>query len=82
MTNTSTLALLALMAMLSLTSPTLAQAFDPDAGSGNLVPGPYMPDFSTSIVRTAQSYSGLYAYTGLYANTGLRRLPYDGALHR
>jgi hypothetical protein len=43
MTIISRLAMLAAIAAASIASPALAQSFDPEAGSGNVVPFSYAP---------------------------------------
>jgi hypothetical protein len=43
MTTISRLALIAAIAAAGITSPALAQSFDPEAGSGNVVPFSYAP---------------------------------------
>jgi hypothetical protein len=44
MTTISKLALIAAIAAASIASPALAQSFDPEAGSGNVVPFSYGPN--------------------------------------
>ncbi len=43
MTKISTLAVIAAVATAGIASPALAQSFDPEAGSGNVVPFSYAP---------------------------------------
>jgi hypothetical protein len=43
MTTISKLALIAAIAVAGIASPVLAQSFDPEAGSGNIVPFSYAP---------------------------------------
>jgi hypothetical protein len=42
MTTIAKLSLIAAIAAVGITSPALAQSFDPDAGSGNIVPFSYV----------------------------------------
>jgi hypothetical protein len=61
MTNNSRLALIAAVVALGVASPALAQSFDPDAGTGNVISigGQAV---ASPIKRTAANRQGLYAF--------------------
>jgi len=70
MTIISRLALLAAIAAAGIASPALAQSFDPEAGSGNVVPFSYAPipaQNDTAAVRQSRGkiaarLNGLHAF--------------------
>jgi hypothetical protein len=71
MTKFSTLAVIATVAAAGIASPALAQSFDPEAGSGNIVPFSYAPIAAqndtvavrqTSHAKIAARQNGLHAF--------------------
>jgi hypothetical protein len=69
MTTISKLALIATIAVAGIASPALAQSFDPEVGSGNIVPFSYAPivtQHDTAAVNSqgkiAARQNGLHAF--------------------
>jgi hypothetical protein len=61
MANNSKLALIAAVIALGIASPTFAQSFDPDAGTGNVI-STGGPAVALPAKRTAAHQQGLYAF--------------------
>jgi hypothetical protein len=81
MTTISKLALIAAIAAAGIASPALAQSFDPEAGSGNVVPFSYAPVAAQSdTVAVRQSSRGKIAarQNGLHAFAMVPRSSADG----
>jgi len=70
MTKFSTLAVIATVAAAGIASPALAQSFDPEAGSGNVLPfsyGPITAQNDTIAVRQANPGKVAARRNGLHA---------------
>ena len=81
MTNFSTLAVIAAVAAAASASPASAQSFDPEAGSGNVVPFSYAPiSAQNDTVAVRQSSRGKIAarLNGLHAFAMVPRGAADG----
>ena len=81
MTTISKLALIAAIAAAGIASPALAQSFDPEAGSGNVVPFSYGPDptpSDTVAVRPGSQGKIAARRNGLHAFAMVPRGAADG----
>jgi hypothetical protein len=69
MTKFSTLAVIATVAAVGIASPALAQSFDPEAGSGNVVPFSYAPIAAQndSVAVRQSSHANVARHNGLHA---------------
>ena len=85
MTTISKLAVIAAIAAAGIASPALAQSFDPEAGSGNVVPFSYAPSSAQNdTVAVRQSHQGKIAarLNGLHAFAMVPRGAADGTCQR
>jgi hypothetical protein len=69
MTKFSTLAVIATVVAVGIASPALAQSFDPEAGSGNVVPFSYAPIAAQNdpVAVRQSSHANVARQNGLHA---------------